>query len=51
MTNWAEAGVVALTGIILVFGVLGILQVAVTIMSKIFEAKARSVKKDARAQG
>lgn len=38
MTDWASAGVVASTGIISVFAVLGLLQISVTLTGKIFEA-------------
>jgi len=51
MTDWSAAGVVALTGILAVFAVLGLLSVAVIIAGKIFEARARSKKAGSQNAG
>lgn len=40
MVDWTSAGVVALTGIISVFLVLGILNLAVTVTGMVFEKSA-----------
>lgn len=51
MTEWSAAGVVALTGIIAVFAVLGLLSIAVIIAGKIFEARAHSKKTSSHSSG
>jgi len=49
LTEWSTAGAVALTGIMLVFAVLGLLNISVNVMGKMFAAKSRRDKEKARA--